>query len=60
MKFRNHPGISFIRKAIQSTNIPVKILKQNVEILESYICHFFNACVDKGMLPSALKHCTRL
>ena len=30
------------RKAIQNTDIPVKILKQNADIFGSYICHFFN------------------
>ena len=44
------------RKAIQNTDIPVKILKQNADIFGSYICHFFNVCVDKGMFPSVLKH----
>ena len=44
------------RKAIQNTDIPVKILKQNADIFGSYICHFFNICVDKGTFPSVLKH----
>ena len=44
------------RKAIQSTDIPVKILKQNADIFGSYICHFFNVCVDNDMFPSVLKH----
>ena len=44
------------RKAIQNTDIPVKILKQNADIFGSYICHFFNVCVDKGTFPSVLKH----
>ena len=30
------------RQAIQSTDIPVKILKQNANIFASYICHIFN------------------
>ena len=42
------------RKAIQNTDIPVKILKQNADIFGSYICHFFNVCVDKGTFPSVL------
>ena len=42
------------RKAIQNTDIPV--IKQNVNIFGSYICHFFNVCVDKGTFPSVLKH----
>ena len=44
------------RKTIQNKDIPVKILKQNAGIFGSYICHFFNVCVDKGTFPSVLKH----
>ena len=44
------------RKAIQPTDIFVKILKQNANIFGSYICQFFNVCVDKGTFPSVLKH----
>ena len=44
------------RKAIQSTEIPVKILKQNPDIFGSYICHLFNVCTDKGTFPSVMKH----
>ena len=44
------------RKAIQNTDIPVKIPKQNPDIFGSCICHFFNVCVDKGTFPSVLKH----
>ena len=44
------------RKAIQNTDIPVKILKENAEIFGSYICHFFNVFVDKSMFASVLKH----
>ena len=45
------------RKAIQSTDIPVKILKQNADIFGIYY-HFFNVCVDKATFPSVLKHAT--
>ena len=44
------------RKEIQNPDIPVKILKQNADIFGTYICHFFNVCVDKGTFPSVLKH----
>ena len=44
------------RRAIQSVGIPVKILKQNVDIFGSYICHFFNVCVDMGTFSTVLKH----
>ena len=35
------------RKGTQATDIPVRILKQNVDIFGNYICYFFNECVDK-------------
>ena len=44
------------RKAIQNTDIPVKIIKENADIFGSYICHFFNVFVNKGTFPSVLKH----
>ena len=44
------------RKATKNTDISVKILKQNVDISGSYICNLFNVYVDKGRLPSVLKH----
>ena len=44
------------RKATQNTDIPVRILKQNFDIFGSYICDFFNECVDKGVFPSILKN----
>ena len=40
------------RKATQNTDIPVRILKQNSDIFDNYICDFFNECVDKGVFPS--------
>ena len=43
------------QKATQSTDIPVKILKENADIFGSYICDFFNDCVEKGDFPSILK-----
>ena len=44
------------RTAIQNTDIPANILKQNADVFGSYISHFFNVCVDKGTFPSVLKH----
>ena len=43
------------QKATQSTDIPVKILKENSDIFRSYICDFFNDCVERGDLPSISK-----
>ena len=39
------------RKTIQSTDIPIKILKQNVDIVGDYICLFFNKCIETGTFP---------
>ena len=41
---------------MQSTDIPVKILKHNADIFGGYICHFFNVCINKGTFLSVLKH----
>ena len=43
------------RKATQNTDIPVRILKQNLDFFGNYICDFFNEYVDKGVFPSILK-----
>ena len=43
------------RKATQNTDIPDKKLKQNTDIFGTYICNFYNDCVDKGVFPSILK-----
>ena len=42
-------------KATQSTDLPVKILKESLDIFGSYIRDFFNYCVDKVDFPSILK-----
>ena len=44
------------RNATQYSDLPVKILKENSDILGKYISDFFNECVDKGTFPSILKH----
>ena len=44
------------RKATQNTDIPVRMLKQNSDIFDNYICDFFSECVDKGVFPSILKN----
>ena len=33
----------------------MRILKQNFDVFDNYICDFFNECVDKGVFPSILK-----
>ena len=40
------------RKAAQSTDVPVKILKLNNDVFGAYICDFFNECIDTGQFPS--------
>ena len=44
------------RKATQNSDIPVRILKQNSDIFNNYICDFFNECVDEGVFSSILKN----
>ena len=44
------------RKATHNTDIPVRILKQNSDIFDNYICNFFGECVDKGVFPSIQKN----
>ena len=43
------------RKAAQSTDIPVKILKDNGDIFSDYICEFFNESFNCCKFPSILK-----
>ena len=45
-----------MHQATQSKEMPVKILKQNADILSDNICNVFNFCVNEGKLPSILKH----
>ena len=69
---RNRPGFYFCgvsindnfieikrlkaRKAIQITDIPVKILKENVDIFSAYICDFLNETIRSGRFPLILKN----
>lgn len=43
------------RKITQSTDLPVKILRENSNISGNYICDFCNDCVHKENFPSILK-----
>ena len=36
------------RKAKQITDVPVKILKKNADILSAYICDFLNQTIKNG------------
>ena len=44
------------QKAVQSTDIPLEIIKENADIFGSYLCELFNDCIDKGIFPNILKH----
>ena len=43
------------RKAIQVTDIPVKILKENADVFSAYICDFLSETIRRGKFPSILK-----
>ena len=43
------------RRAAQSNDVPVKILKDNVDIFADYICGFFNESLNCCKFPSILK-----
>ena len=43
------------REIVQSTGVPVKILKDNVDIFAGYICGFFNESLNCFKFPSILK-----
>ena len=43
------------RKATQTTDIPVKILKENPDIFSAYICDFLNETIKSGKFPAILK-----
>ena len=45
------------RKATHNTDILVKMLKQNSDIFDKYICDFFNECIDKGVFSIYSKKC---
>ena len=44
------------RKAIQVTDIPVKILKENADLSSAYICDFLNETIRSDKFPSILKN----
>ena len=43
------------RKATQITDILVKILKENADVLSAYICDFLNKTIRSGKFPEVLK-----
>ena len=44
------------RKSTQSTDIPIKLLKENGDIFASYLCDFFNQSIENFECPSILKN----
>ena len=42
------------RKSAQSTDISIRVLKENADILTDYICGFFNESIKKSTFPSIL------
>ena len=44
------------RKAAQSTDILVTILKEIADILSAYFCNIFKATIRRGKFPSILKN----
>ena len=45
-----------VRKATQITDIPVKILKENTDIISGYICDFLNETIRSGKCPAIFKN----
>ena len=43
-------------KFVQSTDIPIRVLKENADIFADYICGFFNESIKKSTFPSILKN----
>ena len=42
------------RKSAQSTDISIRVLKENADILTDYICGFFNESIKNSTFPSIL------
>ena len=44
------------RKSVQSTDIPIRVLKENTDIFTDYISGYFNESIKKSTFPSILKN----
>ena len=42
-------------KAIQESNIPVKLIKGNIDLFAEIICTYFNESLEKSKFPDCLK-----
>ena len=59
LKYKNQPEATKKlnpRKSTQSTDIPIKFLKENADIFASYLCGFFNQSIENFEFPSILKN----
>ena len=45
-----------IKKASQKSNIPVKIIKENVDIISYFLCHNFNNSLSCATFPASMKY----
>ena len=43
------------KKASPSDSIPAKVIKDNVDIVASYLLHLFNKSVDGNFFPNEMK-----
>ena len=44
------------KKAKQENNIPIKLIKENIELFSSVLSRMFNFHIDKAFFPNTLKH----
>ena len=45
-----------VNKASQSSDIPIKVLKENSDIFSNFLCNSFNNSIKLSALPEILKH----
>ena len=45
-----------IRKVSQKTDIPVRIIKENIDIVSYFLYHNFNNSLSCSTFPTAMKH----
>ena len=43
------------KKAKQENDIPIKLIKENIELFSSVLSRVFNFCIDKASFPNSLK-----
>ena len=45
-----------VNKASQSSDIPIKVLKENSDIFSNFLCNSFNNSIKLSTFPEILKH----